>query len=122
MSLLFAIGILLLGAAAALLARAIALSRVRIAAQVRQIEAYGFNATEEGDRPLTAFAQARLRLDALAERVGRSVQGSGWRAPVTTQQLRGAGLYTVSPDVFQGYRVMLTVALPALVLLDSLLV
>jgi Flp pilus assembly protein TadB len=119
--LLFAIGILLLAAAAALFARAIALSRVRIAAQVRQIEAYGFNATEGGDSRLTAFAQARLRLSALAERVGRSAHGSGWRAPVTTQQLRGAGLYTVSPDVFQGYRVMLTAALSSLVLLDSLL-
>jgi tight adherence protein C len=110
-----------LAAAAALFARAIALSRVRIAAQVRQIEAYGFNATEGGDSRLTAFAQARLRLSALAERVGRSAHANRYRAPVTTQQLRGAGLYTVSPDVFQGYRVMLTAALSSLVLLDSLL-
>jgi tight adherence protein C len=38
---------------------------------------------------------------------------------VTTQQLRGAGLYKVTPDVFQGYRVMLALALSVLILLDS---
>jgi tight adherence protein C len=119
--LLFAIGILFLAAAAALLARAIALSRLRIASQVRQIEAYGFNASESPEKPATGLTRAAARLSDLAERLGSSAHGSGWRAPVTTQQLRGAGLYTVTPDVFQGYRVMLSGALSFLILLDSLL-
>jgi tight adherence protein C len=54
----------------------------------------------------------------LAERIGRSTRWTGWRAPPTTQQLRGAGLYTITPDVFQGYRVMLTGCLTTLILLD----
>lgn len=119
MTLLFVLGILFLAAAAALLARAITLSRVRIASQVRQIEEYGFNTAEVPDAPETALVRLGARLTARAERIGRSTRGSGWRAPVTTQQLRGAGLYKVTPDVFQGYRVMLALALSVLILLDS---
>src|ERR1700719_4382810 len=121
MRLLFVIGIGLLATAAALVARAITLSGVRIASQMRQIEAYGFNTAEPNAKPPTALARAAARLTARAERIGRSAHGTGWRTPVTTQQLRGAGLYAVGPDVFQGYRVMLTAALSSLILIDSLL-
>jgi tight adherence protein C len=121
MALLFLIGILFLGAAAAFLARAITLSRVRITARVREIEVYGFNAGHEIRKPATAFAEVRERLDAIAGRIGRSAQGEGWRAPVALRQLRGAGLYTITPDVFQGYRVMATVAVPTVILLESAL-
>jgi tight adherence protein C len=119
MTALFVLGILFLAAAAALVARAITLSRARIATQVRQIEEYGFNTTEGTDAPESATARLGTRLSARAERIGRSAHGTGWRAPVTTQQLRGAGLYTVTPDVFQGYRVMLALGLSVLILLDS---
>src|SRR5438132_9717980 len=118
---LFVIGILLLAAAAALAARAITLSRVRISSQVRQIESYGFNATDAlGVREKTA-ARAGEHLSELAGRIGRSVGGTSWRAPVTTPQLRGAGLYKLTPDEFQGYRVILTGGLTSLTLLDALL-
>jgi tight adherence protein C len=120
MALLFALGILFLAAAVALVARAITLSRTRVAAQVRQIETYGFNAgLEAGDRPSVPEA-VRVRLGALAGRIGRSVGGEGWRAPVTKQQLRGAGLYAITPDEFQGYRVMLTAAIGSFILLYSI--
>jgi tight adherence protein C len=88
--------------------------------QVRQIDAYGFNATEGAIGSLTATPGAGARLNDLAARVGRSVQGSGWRAPVTAVKLRAAGLYTISADVFHGYRVTLTAALPLLILLAAL--
>jgi tight adherence protein C len=121
MAFLFLIGIVFLGAAAALLARAITLSRVRITARVREIEVYGFNPGHQALRPARAFAGLRERLSTLAGRIGRSAQGEGWRAPVAMRQLRGAGLYTISPDVFQGYRVMATVTVPSIILLDGAL-
>jgi tight adherence protein C len=119
MALLFVIGILFLAAAAALVTRAIALSRVRVASQVRQIEAYGFSTSESPGKRVTALARLGARTTGFAERIGRSVGGSGWRAPVTTQQLRGAGLYKVTPEVFQGYRLMLTVGLSSFILFES---
>jgi Flp pilus assembly protein TadB len=119
MVLLFLIGILLLAAAAALLVRAISLTRIRVASQVRQIEDYGFSTSENTEQRESTLSRAGVRLNTVAERIGRSVPGSGWRAPVTTQQLRGAGLYTVSPNQFQGYRLMATVTVSALVLLDA---
>jgi len=117
---LFAIGILFLAGAAALLARAVTLSRVRMSSQFRQIEAYGFNTTDgSGQAPTSPRASARL--NELASRIGRSVGGREWRAPVTTVKLRAAGLYRIGQDEFHGYRVMLTVALPSLILLETLL-
>jgi tight adherence protein C len=120
-SFLFVIGILLLAAATALVARAVTLSRVRITEQVRQIETYGFNASEEPPGAARPFANARVRLTEAAGRIGRSARGEGWRAAVTTQQLRAAGLYRLSSDEFQGFRVMLAVGLCSLILLDGLL-
>jgi Flp pilus assembly protein TadB len=117
---LFALGILFLAAAAAMVARALTLSRVRMASQVRQIEAYGFSSTDGVDQATTKPGTS-ARLNALALRIGRSAGGREWRAPVTTVKLRAAGLYRVSQDEFHGYRVMLTVALPSLILLEALL-
>jgi len=118
---LFAIGILFLAAAAALLTRALTLSRIRMSSQVRQIEAYGFNAGDSGGRAARGSSTAGARLRETAARIGRSVDGRDWRAPVSTVKLRAAGLYRLSKDEFHGYRVMLTVALPTLIMLDYVL-
>jgi tight adherence protein C len=114
---LFVLGILFLAAAAGLVTRALTLSRVRMSAQVRQIEAYGFNVADGAGQPAPGSPTA-TRLRGLAARIGRSVGGRDWRAPVTTVKLRAAGLYRVSQDEFHGYRLMLTVGLPTLILLD----
>jgi tight adherence protein C len=120
MILLFLIGILFLGAATALLVRAFTLTRIRVASQVRQIEDYGFSTHEGADGRPSAGARVAERLNTLAERIGRSAHGSSWRASVTTQQLRGAGLYQVTPDQFQGYRVMAIAIESALVVLAAM--
>jgi tight adherence protein C len=118
MALLFLIGISLLAVAAGLLVRGLALARVRVQTQVRQIDAYGFKAGEgSATEPSITF---RVRLSHLALRIGESTQGTGWRAPVSTVQLRGAGLYSMTSQEFQGYRVMASAALPALILLDAI--
>lgn len=121
MSFLFVIGVLFLAAAAALVARAITLSRTRIGEQVRQIETYGFSASDGPLEPARAFAGVRTRLTEIAGRIGRSAHGEGWRAPVTTQQLRAAGLYRLSSEEFQGFRVIVTAGLCLLILIDGLL-
>ena len=121
MTLLFVLGILFLAAAAALVARALTLSRVRISAQVEQIETYGFNAGAGDLKGPSRLKALQERLGVLAGRIGRSVQGEGWRAPVTNQQLRGAGLYAITPEEFQGYRAMFVVGITSFILLESLI-
>ncbi|HEX5225275.1 MAG TPA: type II secretion system F family protein [Solirubrobacteraceae bacterium] len=121
MTFLFVLGVLLLASAAALTARAIALARVRVDSQVRQIGAYGFNAGGEAQPDAASGSHLAEAVSALAERIGAGLMGgAGWRAPVTTQQLRAAGLYKVTPVVFQGYRFMGTVSFCGLLLLFSI--
>jgi tight adherence protein C len=118
---LFVIGLLFLCAAVVLILRAVALPRLRMNTHLRQIEAYGLNGAVEDDtagpaRPL------RSSLNAFAERAGRY---AATRLPVLTplpqRELVSAGLYTLSPEVFHGYRVLATVALPALVFAGAIL-
>jgi tight adherence protein C len=98
------------------------LARVRVTAQVRQIETYGFNASPAGEEEQRPLENIRARLAELAGRIGRATQGEGWRAPLTKQQLRGAGLYSITADEFHGYRVMLTCGVVFFILLDGLVV
>lgn len=121
MALLFVIGIAFLAAASALLARAISLSRVRATARAQEIKTYGFNVGTSSEARESARAALRRRLDGIAERIGRSFQGEGWRAQVPLRQLRGAGLYATSADVFQGYRVIASLGLPGFILIEGLL-
>src|SRR3989442_2488774 len=123
MALLFLIGLVLVAVAAALVARALALPRMQMSAHLREIETYGFNADSD-ERAVQQDASARrlrARLDGLAERIGRSVGGGGWRAPVEGRSLRAAGLYSITPEAFHGYRVMLSVLLPGFLFLITLL-
>ena len=119
MTLLFVIGVMLLALAGALLARAIAASRLRTEAQLREIDTYGFSPSAA---PPTSSASKPLRvpLEELAARIGRATAGTGWRAPVDTRSLRAAGLYRVTAETFHGYRVMAAVLLPGLILMLSL--
>jgi tight adherence protein C len=119
MALLFIFGLLMLATAVALLARAIALPRIRVADQVRSIETYGFGTAVQEDEGETR--SLRSQFDALAERIGRAFQGkSSLLAPVEARTLRAAGMYQISPEAFHGYRVMATLGVPTLFLLEAL--
>src|SRR5207245_6079902 len=99
MALLFLIGLVLVAVAAALVARALALPRMQMSAHLREIETYGFNADRD-ERAVQQDASARRSrawLDGLAERIGRSVGGGGWRAPVEGRSLRAAGSTRTRP-------------------------
>jgi tight adherence protein C len=120
MTVLFVIGVLFIAGAAALLAHALALPRIRMSSQLRQIESYGFEAGDAlGDAPATA-PSVRAHLNELAAHVGRRTKGEGWRAPVSLIKLRAAGVYTIDPDVFHGYRVTCATILPLFLLLTRL--
>jgi tight adherence protein C len=121
MTVLFILGVGLLAGAAALLARAVALPRVRMSAQLRQIESYGFDAANVvAEAPAARSRSVRGRLNELAAQVGRRSQGTGWLAPVTRIKLRAAGIYTVEPEVFHGYRVIVSLAVPGFLMFSGL--
>jgi tight adherence protein C len=117
MTLLFVLGVLILAGAAGLLVRAVALPRVRMSAQLRQIDSYGFAAAEGAIEAPRESSSPRAAMNALVARVGRRAAGSGWRAPVAKIKLRAAGVYTIEPDVFHGYRVIVSIMLPAFLIL-----
>jgi tight adherence protein C len=120
MTLLFVIGVLLIAGAGALMARALALPRMRMSSQLRQIDSYGFAAVDPASDTPSPDSSVRARLNDVAAQVGRRAQGRGWRAPVTAIKLRAAGVYWIDPDVFHGYRVIAAVAIPLFLLLTRL--
>lgn len=117
MTILFIIGILFIAGAAALVARALALPRLRMSSQLRQIESYGFDGADVVSDAPAADYSLRRRLNEIAAQVGRRAGGRGWRAPVSTIKLRAAGVYSIDPDVFHGYRVIAAIGLPLFLLL-----
>jgi tight adherence protein C len=119
MAFLFFCGVVLLGCAAALVVRALTLSRVRISSQVRQIETYGFSAgeapREAGSRPSLAASFTNL-----ARRIGTALNGRGALAQIDPSMLRAAGIYRIDAATFQGYRVIAAAGLPGLLLVELL--
>jgi tight adherence protein C len=110
--LLVLLAVSLLGAGAVLLVRAVSIGRVRVSGTLRNISSYG---TVIDAAPPSAEPPAGAFLGPLADRVGRSVTYGA----LPTQTLRAAGMYNISAERFQGYRVMLTVGLPVLLLVAS---
>jgi tight adherence protein C len=111
--LLLIIGLVLVGATVALAARAIALPRLRAEERVVQIGSYGFPVAAAGQRPLGPLSAA---LDRLAERVGSAVLPRVARedADEVRLLLSSAGVYSMSPGRFLGYRGIAAVGLVAL--------
>jgi tight adherence protein C len=116
---LFVIGLLLLAGAIALVVRAIALPRLRMATHLRQIETYGFNADRVDEEVLGPPPPLGRTINAIAESVGRSaIARVGPLRPLPSRELASAGYYRISTEAFHGYRVLAAVALPALVVLE----
>lgn len=116
---LLLIGLLLVGGAAALLLRTLALPRLRIEGQVRQAETYGFSQEPE----LVSSIGARTRLlVAVSERAGRWAQAHVRSlAPLQRKELLAAGIYDLTVESVHGLRLIAAVGLPALILLLALL-
>lgn len=117
---LLAIGLLVLGVAVALLLRALALPRLRIEGQMRQIDVYGFSS--EDPAPLSIAEDRSGLLATVAEGVG------GWAfrhiavlKPLERRDLLAAGIYERSVESVHGLRVIAAVGLPAFILALKLL-
>jgi tight adherence protein C len=111
--LLLIIGLALIGATVALAARAIALPRLRAEERVGEIGSYGFPVADYGRRASSPVSAA---LDRLAERVGGAVLPRLGRedADEVRGLLSSAGIYSMSPGRFLGYRAIAAVGLVAL--------
>jgi len=104
-------GLVLVGVAGGLFARAAAMPRVRMVGQLGQIDAYGFG-HEGGARPTASTPRL---LDRLADRVGAALaRRTALDELATRNMLMGAGLYQLTPIRFMGYRALGSAATAAL--------
>jgi tight adherence protein C len=111
MIVLLLFGVTLVAAFAALVARAVALPRLRAVERVDQIAAYGF----AGDAPAAVAAPAFTgAFNGVAHRVGSVFAGRVGNLDDLRRELVAAGMYEASPLSIIGYRVLGAVGLPAL--------
>jgi tight adherence protein C len=103
------VGLVLIGAAAALTARALSMPRMAAAARVGDIKAYGFGGEVEVETDEHGTA-----LDRAAASVGQTVarHSRHFKEADIRQELMRAGMYTTSPNTFLGYRVLSSLTLP----------
>ena len=92
------------GASVALVARAVAMPRVRASETITQIGAYGYAARGED----VASGAVRGTLDDIAGFVGGLVAGKlgGVKEAELRNELMAAGLYSATPRKFLGYRIL----------------
>ena len=107
------IALLLAATAATLVARGVAIPRMRASEGLGKIQAYGF-AKSGGDA--TDRLSLRSGIDALANSIGAKVAArlGALREAELRTKLRAAGMYTTPPRRFIGYRLLSTVGLPLL--------
>lgn len=119
MFVLFVIGLLLIAVAIALVIRAIALPRLRMATHLRQIETYGFKAGPSAEDTLGPQPPLGRSINALAESVGRSaIKSIGTLTPLPSRVLASAGYYRISVEAFHGYRVLASAMVPAFLVFE----
>jgi tight adherence protein C len=109
------LGLLLLAAGVTLVLQALRLSQARTSEALAQIGAYGFSAdpsVEEAPQTETPSVVQQI-----ADRVGSIAPGLlGGSERVIRNQLIAAGLYTTSPRMIVGYRILLGAGLPILLI------
>jgi len=103
--------LVLMGMAFTLLARAVGMTRARTAETLAQIDAYGFTAPHTATAPQST---ARGVIDAIATLLGQTVAGriSGLKEARMRRELMAAGLYSLTPKRYIGYRVISLISVP----------
>ncbi len=109
------LAVLLIAASVAFLATAVSKPGVHHGDNLEQIAAYGYVGLLADERPKRAL---RKTLDELAATVGTMVTGrsGGEREAAIQRRLIAAGFFGIGARRFNGYRVLLTVGLPLLVI------
>jgi tight adherence protein C len=102
------IALALMGAAVALILRAVGMGRMKTVRAIGQIDAYGYTASA----PRAPTGSARGLLDSIAGLVGELVGSrvSGLKQAEIRQALMAAGIYGMTPMRFVGYRVISAVS------------
>jgi tight adherence protein C len=110
---IFLLGALFLaGVSVALIARAVAIPRMRAVENIEQIGAYGYVGHPGTAEGVSGFRGA---IDDIANFVGGLVgqRLGGVKEVELRRELMAAGLYTTAPRKFLGYRMLSTVCVPA---------
>lgn len=109
---LFLGALFLAGVAVALVARAVAMPRMRTVEAIGRIDGYGYSA---GSVEADGGDGLRGALDDLANLVGDFVarRFGGLREAELRNELMAAGLYSTAPRMFFGYRMLCAVCVPA---------
>jgi tight adherence protein C len=103
--------LVLMGGAVALLGRAIGMSRARTSSSIAQIDAYGFSPPGAAQ---VGSGQARGILDGVAGVLGQAVAArlGALREAEIRRDLMAAGLYSMTPKRFIGYRALSAICVP----------
>ena len=109
MIVLLLVGVALVASFAALVARAVALPRLRAVERVDQIAAYGFAGAAPAPQAKRALTGA---VQGMAERVGSLFGGRIGGLTALRRDLVAAGMYGVSPVTIVGYRILCAFGLP----------
>ena len=114
MFLVLSIGLMLAGVSVVLVLRLLVADRVHAVRMLSQIGAYGFKA--QGPQVAAPAASVGSRVDALASLVGTFLarRMQSFREDELRGHLQAAGMYTLSPRKFMGYRALAALFLPAL--------
>src|ERR1700756_5663176 len=118
--LMMLLGVTLLAGSAWFLLRAGGLPRLRMAAHLADIDSYGTDAdaAAEGEG-MSATAQLSL-IGRLARRLGESASRTVPSLPrLERKELNAAGIYSMEPEVVNGFRLMAGAGAGALALLYS---
>jgi tight adherence protein C len=115
MILMLLIGLVFTWVSTALIVRALVMPRVGAVNTVKQIELYGFQ-TRAVDGDKDAARPLLGRVDSIANSLGAAVarRFGGLRESEVRNMLMAAGMYRTQPRKFLGYRVLSTIAVPAL--------
>jgi tight adherence protein C len=112
--LILLIGLFLAGASVYLVARAVAMPRMRTAETIAQIDAYGYSRSQGGaDEKGPSVMKGAL--DDIAGAVGGVIAGrfGSLRETELRNKLMAAGLYTTAPRKFIGYQTLAALTFPA---------
>jgi tight adherence protein C len=105
------LGLTLVGASGALMARAAVMPRVRASESIGRIRSYGFTSGQGEER---RARPARSAVDGVAALLGAAAgRFGGVREANLRRELVAAGIYGLAPRKFLGYRILGAIALPA---------
>jgi Flp pilus assembly protein TadB len=105
------VALALIGLAVALVTSAVLEPRIRRSENLSQIEAYGYTERAGADKP---HKRQRATFDDLANWMGSPVSGSvlNIKEDEVQRELISAGFYRISARKFIGYRALLAIAIP----------